>query len=566
MARTAKRYLDLQPDKERGEKLCRAGNYLRLSVDSDYTGSDSLENQRRLAREYADRASDIQIVKEYIDDGKTGTNFERPAFARMMADLRQGEIDCIIVKDLSRFGRAYTEAGSYIEKVFPFLGVRFISIVDRYDSSDPECDKELLLLSLKNLMHEMYAKDISKKVGSIYKIKQEKKVFYRSSTLPYGYKMDQAGKNYCIDEPAAEIVREIFAQYRKGTSKYVICQQLFEWQVLTPAQYRKTGRVFRGDGDELKIWHASSLERILKNPVYIGNVLRHKTEQSFFEGKKSSAVPDEERVLITENHPALITAEVFEEVQDRLGCMREEYAGYRSRSDVMKESKVFEGNIFQGKLFCGKCGANMIRRVGYHHVDGQEVRHKEYMCDTYNRLPAKCSPGRIEEKELCAILYAAIRKHLSLIKGMKKLVERDVRYSFEARMQKLEGEKQRIRNCKAITEQEYLEKYARYTAGTSSRETFQEFRRVYLEKMNSYQEQLEELDAEGKKVKRNIASIKNMFLTWSAVDGGRKLTEDMVNSCIERIDVFPDKRLEVKLRYHDCFDLLEKWVEGEKEA
>ena len=99
MARTAERYLDLRPDKERGEKLCRAGNYLRLSVDSDYTGSDSLENQRRLAREYADRASVIQIVKEYIDDGKTGTNFERPAFARMMADLRQGEIDCIIVKD-----------------------------------------------------------------------------------------------------------------------------------------------------------------------------------------------------------------------------------------------------------------------------------------------------------------------------------------------------------------------------------------------------------------------------------------------------------------------------------
>lgn len=118
-------------------------------------------------------------------------------------------------------------------------------------------------------------------------------------------------------------------------------------------------------------------------------------------GKKSSAVPDEERVLITENHPALISAEVFEEVQDRLGCMREEYAGYRSRSDVMKESKVFEGNIFQGKLFCGKCGANMIRRVGYHHVDGQEVRHKEYMCDTYNRLPAKCSRGGLRRRN-CA--------------------------------------------------------------------------------------------------------------------------------------------------------------------
>lgn len=113
------------------EKIDKAGNYLRLSTDSDYTGSDSLENQRKLAKEFANNISDVVIIKEYVDDGKTGTNFERPAFARMIEDLKQGIINCVIVKDLSRFGREYIEAGNYIEKVFPFLGVRFISIVDR---------------------------------------------------------------------------------------------------------------------------------------------------------------------------------------------------------------------------------------------------------------------------------------------------------------------------------------------------------------------------------------------------------------------------------------------------
>ena len=151
------------------ERVYSTAVYARLSVEDNNRAGDreSITMQRYMLEKYVEAQADMRLSGVFCDNGETGTNFERPAFARMMADLRQGEIDCIIVKDLSRFGRAYTEAGSHIETVFPFLGVRFISIVDRYDSSDPECDKELLLLSLKNLMHEMYAKDISKKVGRI---------------------------------------------------------------------------------------------------------------------------------------------------------------------------------------------------------------------------------------------------------------------------------------------------------------------------------------------------------------------------------------------------------------
>lgn len=139
-------------------------------------------------------------MREYVDDGKTGTDFSRQAFSRMIADLKAGMINCVVVKDLSRFGREYIEAGNYIEKVFPFLGVRFISIVDRYDSADENCSRELLLISLRNLMHEMYAKDISRKVGSTFRMKQEKRIFYRSSTIPYGYQMNESGTNYVICE------------------------------------------------------------------------------------------------------------------------------------------------------------------------------------------------------------------------------------------------------------------------------------------------------------------------------------------------------------------------------
>lgn len=163
MARTAKRYLKKSCRKINIRWTYKVGSYLRISVYSDYTGSNSIKNQRKLVREYVDRFSDLVLVEEYVDDGNTGTNFDRPAFSRLIADLKQGVINCVIVKDLSRLGRDYIEAGNYIEKVFPFLGVRFISIVDGYDSLNPEHNRDIMLLPLKNLMHDMYAKDISKK-------------------------------------------------------------------------------------------------------------------------------------------------------------------------------------------------------------------------------------------------------------------------------------------------------------------------------------------------------------------------------------------------------------------
>lgn len=561
MARTADRYLKYQAAGGKGKKIWRAGNYLRLSVDSDYTGSDSLDNQRRLAKEYVKAAPDIVIEREYIDDGRTGTNFERPAFVRMMADLRRAEIDCIIVKDLSRFGRECVEAGNYIEKVFPFLRVRFISIVDRFDSDDPECDRELLLISLKNLMHEMYAKDISKKVGSTFLMKQEKGIFYRSATLPYGYKMDKDNRNYCIDEPAAKIVREIFSLYSQGTSKYAICQYLHQNKILTPKQYRQTGRVRQEAEDELKIWQMSAVNRMLRNPVYIGTIVRHKTAQSLFEGKKATIVPEEERVLLMGNHPAIIREDLFREVQNRLEQLKEEYIGYRKESDRVKDSKVFEGNIFQGKLFCGNCGTAMIRRVNYRTVNGGKERYKEYHCGMHTRIPENCNSGSIEEGELCNILSASVRKQLSLIKGLKKLVDGNVKYSFEGRLQKLESARQRIANSQTMLKQDYLREYAKYTAGKVTSERFQDFRKTYLEKLGSCKEQSAGLEKEEKKLKRQSLSIRRMFREWMAVGGKRRLTEEMVQICIERIEVFPDNRIEVKLRYQDIFDLLKEWVE-----
>ncbi len=574
MARTANRHLKMQPGQKYEQRIYHVGNYLRLSVDSDYTGSDSLENQRRLAKEYVDKVQDLVIAKEYVDDGKTGTHFERPAFTRMIADLKQKEIDCVIVKDLSRFGRECIEAGNYIEKVFPFLGVRFISIMDRYDSADPKCDKELLLISLKNLMHEMYAKDISRKVGSTFQMKQEKGIFYRSATIPYGYKMNQDNSNYCIDEPAAEIVRQIFSLYQQGMSKHAICQYLYENHILTPTEYRRTGRICQKTEENLKIWKITTISRILKNWVYIGNIQRHMTEQSLCKGKELTVVPKEERVLLTGNHTPIINETVFMHVQRKLERVKEEYAGFRGDSVPRKEAAVFESSMFQGKIFCASCKASMVSAVGYRVLDGREERYKLFRCRTHNEISSCCDSRNIKEKVLCDILYAVIRKHLLLINDFKKLVDRDVKYSFEGRLHEIECEKWKAEGRHAMLKREYMREYAQYKAGELTSDRFQEFRSSYGEREKCCREQLGQLEMEEKKLKKAQSSMKRMFQEWGEVDGIHKLTEDMESKhynmvqclgsmaqcCIERVEVFRDKRMEIRFSYQDCFAMLEQWA------
>lgn len=562
MPRTADRYLKKNPDTKDAAKTFCAGNYLRLSVDSDYTGSDSLENQRKLAKEYVCRVQGIAIIKEYVDDGKTGTNFERPAFTRMLADLRQGIINCVIVKDLSRFGREYIEAGNYIEKVFPFLGVRFISIVDQYDSEDPHCSRELLLISLKNLMHEMYARDISKKVGSTFRMKHEKRMFYRSATIPYGYKMDLEGGNYSVDEPAAAVVREIFTQYCQGTSKYMICQMLYEKHVLTPAQYRQTGRVCQNETDNQKTWNLSTIDRILKNPVYMGSILRHKTEQSFFEGRKAKMLPESEWVVLHENHESIISEDMFLEAQTRLQQVKDEYKEYRKNSDLVKEQLIFGSNVFHGKLFCGSCRASMVRTGAYRTVCGELERYKVFKCSTHRNMSANCDSRYIEEKVLCDIVYAAIQKHLLLIKGVKKLIEKEGKDSFKGRLEHIRHNKQRIRSQLVMMRQEYMRVYTLYREKGLSAEGFQDFRQSYQRKEKLYNRRLQELEAEEKSTKKNRSNLKRLVTEWMRFGECGKLTESMIENCIERIDVFPDRRIEIKLRYQDCFVLSEEWVKG----
>lgn len=246
--------------------------YLRLSKeDGDKEESDSITNQRELILEFLKSKEDIRIHAVRVDDGYSGVNFERPAFRQMLEDIKTGKVNCVVTKDLSRFGRNHIEVGKYIEKIFPYLGVRFIAINDNYDSLTNDAQTNNIIIPFKNLINDAYCRDISIKIRSNLEVKRKKGDFV-GPFAPYGYQKSEEDKNKLeIDEEAAEVVRSIFQMYLQGSNAYKIAEKLNKKNILTPMDYKKeNGSAFyTGFKKNLKSqWTHMHVLRILGNPVY----------------------------------------------------------------------------------------------------------------------------------------------------------------------------------------------------------------------------------------------------------------------------------------------------------
>ena len=318
MARTKNRYLDfsLRGNSDKKLKVYHAGIYTRLSQDrkEEYRDkSNSLAMQEKLCIKEA-KEKEISVVKVYQDYEYTGTNFKRPAFNEMMEDVKKRKINCIIVKDLSRFGREYLEIGNYIEKVFPFLGIRFISVNDHFDTENESDDKKEFEITIKNIINDMYAKDISKKVSSTKHAKM-KQGYFIGAFAPYGYKSVKKGKGkvLIVDENTRKVVELIFNLAYKGMSQLQIAREL-TLEYTTPWQYMKTGMAVR-EKDDKKQWSEGSIAQILKNEAYIGNMVQGMNEKKCEIETKGKYKPVQEWIKIENTHEAIIDKEKFFAVQ-----------------------------------------------------------------------------------------------------------------------------------------------------------------------------------------------------------------------------------------------------------
>ena len=357
MARTSRKQNVVKPQPAIRLHLDLAALYLRLSkFDNGKKDSDSIENQELIIREYLKKKADIEIGKVFIENGHTGTVFDRPVFNEMMEDINAGKYNCVVVKDLSRFGRYSLEATDCVTNVFREMDVRFISVRDDYDSKYDTEGKSQMYIMIDNFINELYSKDISKKSCVVLRSKRKQGLFI-GGYAPYGYKKSESDKYVLeVDEEAAAVVRKIFAWRAEGQGYAEIYNRLNKMHIPSPTYYKylkgimsnysKTGKAYP--------WSKHVVYDILRNETYLGNVVQGKQLASFYLNQELKPVSKDKWIIVENKHEAIISKELFEKVQ---AVNQSKYETYKQNENKYNLPKV--ENLYTGYLFCGDCGFAM---------------------------------------------------------------------------------------------------------------------------------------------------------------------------------------------------------------
>ena len=386
----------------------RAALYMRLSKDDDGPGeSSSISTQRKMLCSYA-MENGFDIYREYVDDGYSGTNFDRPAWKQLLKDIEAKQVNLVITKDLSRLGRDYIMTGQLTEIYFPSRGIRYIAVNDGYDSDSPWSD----IAPFKNIINEMYARDTSKKIRSAFQTKIKEGAFI-GNFAPYGYEKDPEDKNHLLVDPvAAVIVREIFQWAEQGEAPARIAELLNQKNVLTPAMYRCAGRPYLNPDtySKRKEWTSGTVCKLLSNPVYLGHIVQGKTVKVSFKSSVTLRKPRKEWVVVEDMHEPLISREVFERVR---------------RRSVSRKTAAETGftNIFSGFARCGDCGRNMSSTGA-----GGKNKSRKLVCGGYKLYGRReCTNHSMDYQLLYKVVLEEIRSLLSFTEEEKAEIDEALR-------------------------------------------------------------------------------------------------------------------------------------------
>jgi len=522
-----------------------AAMYLRLSREDRDAGdgkleSNSIRNQRELIRAFIQEQRDIDLFDIYIDDGFSGSNFDRPEFKRMMGDIAEGRVNCIIVKDLSRFGRDYIESGKYIQKVFPSLGVRFIALIDHYDSFSTDAGESGIVLPVKNFMNDSYCRDISAKVKSQFEVKRRNGE-YVASFAPYGYRKAENNRNQLVvDRYAAEIVRKIFEWKMDGMAVSAIAKNLNGLGVLSPREYKKSiGSNYKGgfSGAVKSVWSSSTVKRILTNEMYLGHLIQGKTEKISYKLKKSVKKPKEEWIKVENTHEPIISEDNFLIVKNLL------------KTDGRVSPLTQRNSLFTGILFCGNCGEQMIRRVN-RYKDKQRVY---YICSTKNRGEG-CTRHSIAEKKLKELTDETIRRYANYFLEEKHVSEK-------SRKQKTDLESVVCYDAEIARLKKEQDKYYSLCSGLyedlkQGIITEEEFKRLYGEfkrRAEAFEEAQEKQEAMIKELlKKSVVSVRQLKMMQDCPEL-KEIDRYTLCSMVKEIIVYENQRIEIVFYYTDRY-------------
>ena len=524
-------------------KIYNACIYARLSRDDgDKLESDSITNQKALIRDFLSKHPEIHVVSEKTDDGYSGVNFDRPAFQEMMDEIRSGKVNCVVVKDLSRFGRNYIEAGNYIERVFPFMGVRFIAINDSYDSLDKN-QSDSLIIPFKNLINDAYCKDISVKIRSQLEIKRKKGQFIGAFAV-YGYLKDEEDHNrLVIDTYASEVVRAIFKWKLEGMSQGRIADKLNMQGVLCPMEYKislgmKVQTNFRVH--KKAMWSPVSVTRILTNEIYTGVLVQGKSGTPNYKVKKVMPKDEEEWIRVEESHPAIVTKRNFDTVQRIMK---------RDIRIAPAEETVYP---FSGYLKCADCGQNMVRK----HYTARDKEYTYFICST-RKAKKGCSTHSIDEETLMASVLNAVKSHIDMVLEAEQLLEmveslpenQQNIFNYDAQIVKLKEEIERNKNFK-------LKLYENLQEGMIGQDEYFLFKKSYAMKIQEAEQAIAAIEAEREQMVNNNREQLSWTEVFKQYQNITEVTRNVVVDLIDHIEILEGKGIHVVFRYHDNWDRL----------
>lgn len=523
--------------------------YARLSRDDgDKLESDSIINQKALIRDFLSKHPEIHAVSEKTDDGYSGVNFDRPAFQEMMDEIRSGKINCVVVKDLSRFGRNYIEAGNYIERVFPFLGVRFIAINDNYDSLDRN-QSDSLIIPFKNLINDAYCKDISVKIRSQLEIKRKKGQFLGAFAV-YGYLKDEEDHNkLVVDTYASEIVRAIFKWKVQGMSQGRIADKLNLQGVLCPMEYKislgmKVQTNFRVHKKAL--WSQTAVTRILTNEIYTGVLVQGKAGTPNYKIKKILQKDESEWIRVEGAVPVIIDRDVYDSVQMIL------------KKDIRISPEEEVVYPLSGYLKCGDCGQNMVRKS--YNAGGKTYSY--FICST-RKAGKGCSTHSIQEDKLMDAVLQSVSKQVDYVCEMEKLLDimesmpesqMNV-FNYDAQIVRLKEDIERNKSFK-------LKLYENLQEGLIGQDEYFLFKKSYATKITEAEAAIQAIENEREQaVSRNRDSLAWMEV-FKKYQNISEVDRFMVVDLIRQINVFEGGKVEVVFRHGDEADKVMRMLEN----
>ena len=525
----------------------KIGFYMRLSLADGDLGKDdkeesnSIENQRLLLQGFVESRKDITgDVTEYIDDGYTGTNFDRPAFMQMIEDAKKGKIDTIIVKDLSRLGRDYIGAGDYLEQIFPVLGIRFIAVNSSYDSNDYIGKTIGLDVSINNLLNSLYSKDISKKFTSALRTKWKQGIS-TTGRVPFGYKKDDVEKSkWLIDEEAAKYVRLIFEKAIGGWNTSSIANHLNELNAPTPGKYKQEHfdnyqQWNRVVSDDEWLWNTYMVWRIIKCYSYTGALVHGTTKRLRVGGKARRAVPQNEQIIVEGVHPAIVTTDEWEAAQ----------AAIRS---ISKRALPQKTNFpLTSKVRCGNCGCSMP--YDDHGTPSLCCLHRQGV-----GKHSKCDSTVYEAKAIVGIVSHALRTKVALFRNYNAVLQEQKENESDPVQEKLRLIKEKIETLKARR----IHLYEAYAEEIISKES-------YLSDKDELIGQIEQLEKEQKTLLRSaeeedalLSGVKRIAEDYEQINEKRELTMEIADTYIDRVVIYDPKHIEIVFTFED---LLQKAAE-----